>query len=156
MSPIYRTMYISLWDGYGNEASFPGYCRMAVTMCIDAGKAISQSNALWKITGDGNVDVVKLKIHDAIRGEPVLECSLTRNITQPMRAGDNLNISAGGVSADLSGTVHSEFLRSAVLAIETFDEFIEKYPDATPREIWEAAFVSGHRTAHTLLTGEST
>ena len=34
--------------------------------------------------------------------------------------------------------------------------FMDTHPKVTEKEIWEAAFMAGHRMATTLLTGEPT
>ena len=36
----------------------------------------------------------------------------------------------------------------------TFEKYLADHPNATQQELWDAAFVAGHQTAHTLLTGE--
>ena len=147
-------MYISLWDSYGNEASFPGYCRQQVEMEVSAGRASNRLPVVWPLATYCTMNITTLKVHQRMWGEAVMECRLDYPITGPLAKGDTVSINTSSVTAELGGMANSFIGRAAEITTESFEEFLEKRPGATLREIWEAAFVAGHQTAHTLLTGD--
>jgi hypothetical protein len=148
-------MYLSLWDSHGNEASFPGYCRQPVEMEVSAGRAANRFPVVWPLSAYCPMNIATLKIHQRMWDEAVLECRLDRPITGALGKGDTVSINASSITAELGGMANSFIGRAADITVETFDAFMERRPGATLREIWEAAFVAGHQTAHTLLTGDT-
>ena len=146
-------MYVSLWAN-GVEASFPGYCRTPVEMEVSAGRAFNAACLSWPVSAYASMHVTHLKLHQQMWDEAVLECALDCPITGSLRQGDAVTVNASSINATLGGMVNSFIGRAAEVTVETFDAFMEKHPGATLREIWDSAFVAGHQTAHTLLTGE--
>ncbi len=146
-------MYVSLWNN-GVEASFSGYRRTPVEMEVSAGRAFNATDLSWPVVSYSPMHITHLKIHQQVWGEAVLECALDYAITGSFRQGDVISIGASSITATLGGMANSFIGRAAEITVETFDAFMEKHPGATLREIWDSAFVAGHQTAHTLLTGE--
>ncbi len=147
-------LYISLWDAHGNEAHFPGYFRQAVHMDIKEGKAFNTNSLSWPVTAHSSIGITTTKLHKDQWGEAIMSCKLNNLLPATLCSGDTINFSVGGVGVTLDGVISVILSREAESRL-SFEEYVEKNPDATPRDVWEAAFVAGHRTAYTLLTGEA-
>lgn len=90
-----------------------------------------------------------------VRGGRVLFTGTT-NAQKHLMPGDCLSFAQGSVRFDLGvGQDASAMFRKDDAREYEFGAFMEKHPDATPGEVWEAAFSAGHQTAYTLLTGDS-
>lgn len=148
-------LYISLWDDRGYEACFPGYFRQAVHMDIKEGKAFNTNSISWPVTAHSSIGITTtMKLHSDQWGGAILSCKLSNPLPATLCNGDVINLPAGGVGGTLDGATSAILSREAESRL-SFEEYVEKNPDATPRDVWEAAFVAGHRTAYTLLTGEA-
>jgi hypothetical protein len=153
-----QNMYVSLWESNGNEASFPGYTRLPVMFDITGGVARNIASIVWSVLGGFTQHITKMKVHRYIHEEAVFECSLDSPLSGGLRHGDTITVqSNGGVRITMDGDVSLGAWLQATGSIMDcdFDNFMEKYPNATHRDLWEAAFVAGHQTAHTLLTGDA-
>lgn len=148
-----RAFYLSLWDQFNVEATFPGYTRQMVTMDYRNGRAVNTTGVSWPVWGAVAREIHTVKIHDGMYGEPLFEFKLTHPV-RALNSGDTINFAAEGVTVQMDGGMGKTLMRSVSLNVSTFEEFMEKNPDATPAQVWEAAFVAGHQTAYTLLTGE--
>lgn len=69
-------------------------------------------------------------------------------------AGDALTYREGHLRFNLQGGPTAALFCRDPAEYVSLEPFMEKNPEATPGQIWEAAFVAGHQTAYTLLTGE--
>jgi hypothetical protein len=88
------------------------------------------------------------------RGTPPL-----MQIAQPeisdIRTGDSVLYPRGAIRVTIGDMVMPEmFFPAPPTNVETFERFMEQHPDATHREIWDAAYAAGGQLVHTLLTGE--
>lgn len=69
-------------------------------------------------------------------------------------AGDVINYHAGQLRIDMDGLDLAVLLSAPRAKNVTLEDFMQDNPDATPREVWDAAFMAGHQTAHIMLTGD--
>lgn len=149
-----KTMYISLWESNGMEASFGGYHRQAVQFDIDGLKGTAKTNTplSWSVSSDNYNPITELRIHDTMWGEALFSCKLDTP-ARYLGRGDTLNIGAGGVSVGIDAGANVIF-NPRVAPPFSLEDYLKDNPDATPSEVWAAAYTSGFETAHTLLTGD--
>lgn len=138
-----------------------------LTQLWSDGSVLATTKLLFSVEGEGitNVEHWEIPIHKAgttgaleFRRHPHGSAIWTSRQFTPVKviAGDTLHyglghakfsLASGGSTAAIFGYGPTEYV--------DIEAFMQENPDATPRDIWEAAFVAGHQTAYTLLTGEA-
>lgn len=148
-----KTFYISLWDSMGSEATFPGYSRAAVPFHYQNGAFTSASPISWPVYGSSYQNLTSARIHESQYGPELFSFPLSNPIGS-LCSGDTVNFSANGIKVSMDAGLSKVISREVSASVDTFESFMADHPDATPQQVWDAAFVAGHQTAHTLLTGE--
>ena len=148
-----KTLYVSLWDSMGNEANFPGYTRAACTFDYVNGAFVNSNALLWSVCGASYQQLTEVRLHESMYGPELFHFPLGSPIGS-LNSGDTVNFGSSGMHMSMDAGMYKVITRSVEADVVTFEKYLADHPNATQQELWDAAFVAGHQTAHTLLTGE--
>lgn len=148
-----KFLYLSLWDSAGCEAHFPGYFRPACTFKYSSGTFSNDHSISWAVSGESHQHLTTVKVHEHQWGAELFSFPLSSPVSH-VNVGDTISFSHGCLRISMDVGLSRVLSRSVAADVAIFDKYLADHPDATMQEIWDAAFVAGHQTAHTLLTGE--
>lgn len=145
----YVDLYVTLLDEGGNQVGAQQYVQFEMR---DGVLANLQSIEFISST---NGAVRRATLH-ASPGAPAL-FSLEMKAPISTRTGDTLRFAPAGIKVHGEGDPSVVAWLSATQSVPdaTFEQFTANNPEASLKEVWEAAFVAGSRVAHILLTGDA-
>ena len=149
-----KTFFISLWDSHDVESCFPGYFRQSATFGYEDGVLSNMYGVSWPVSGDCLQSIRYVKMHDLAYGPDLFSIALDSPV-QHLHRGDTVKFASRGIRVVMDAGMYRVLTREASAVFGTLEQFLADHPDATMQQVWDTAFVAGHQTAYTMLTGET-